>query len=1046
MVVAEVLVASGVASIVVPHLVPQEAAQAWHLPPGAKYLRVTQRRAGRYFYTCHREWPPHRDGPATRWVLFEVRLGVPPERKDSDGAAVPFRGWRIDNEIEEWVRDHKATLIVAAMVKSEPNIEYHTDASAGAKPFVFAGSSWIVFRVQLDGSLEIDDERGGHHPDDDEYRELESKVRAELECNVDAVRELVEANKERISQVMAETDEAIEAENRRRKAAEADANEKIEAANRQADTAQRKADAAEQEAIVANERQQAAKIAEQEAIERQQSAEAEASAAEEKATKAEAEAKEADASAERARRDADAAQEIVAEADREAQRARAKADEVKKMAQEAEGQTREAFQQVFKDVEAKVEAAKKEAEAKVEEEERKARDAELKADQARTSAERAESEATQRKAAADENAKEAKSAADAAGRLKDSAEIEARRAQAAAQEANKRQQAAEASARGAIEAWTERRKAAEEKATRAWQKTREQIRQAEEGLAKRRADADRDAQAAVDAANERVQCAKKEEEKQMAMIDEEVKRTDIEAEQALKAARRKAAEAEDLRIAVQAQQEEAHAAIAQRQQAEALRQKAIKDAKQAEEEARAAVQYADATRQQAADTRKQAEAAKEAAQVRLQAEMEAAARHCDPLAECHHIELELVDAKDKKNIDGLRRSLLTAAHAAIHNAEVKRRLEGYPGFPGYRREVVDVVTQALRDAETRRALDETIPFGQTIVHEMGDAEAQHPIRAALQRAQEEQSKLRKRSFKNSHFLSEYKKYELPNSHTDRPVEISHAFHVHSKIKDFLEHYCRVHGINERTLRDKFYDSLVKETASHEAGKILGPVGATAVLLWTSAKSFDSLPSQHAEHRVALYQLMNRALRDDSPALAPTMAAFVKAINDSLIVKPALSAKCYPPIKDGQCCTWRGGGFGVDDPTSDVSSDKLRAWFEEKKRTGASYRVPGLVATSFTKTVAQHFIHMPSKNRERVLWVIHFDPKGRDDVNYRCRHVNFVGASHIGGEDEYLFGAYSAFSVRQVRWDFGDRPIHEIHLDPARDNKAVDENVDLAPWF
>ena len=156
MVVAEVLVISGTASIVIPYLVPQEAAQAWHLPLGAKYLRVTQRRAGRYFYTCHGERPPHRDGPATRWVLFEVRLGVP-ERKDSDGAALPWQGWRIDDEIEEWVRDHKATLIVAAMVKSEPNIEYHTDASAGAKPFVFAGSSWIVFRVQLDGSLESTD-------------------------------------------------------------------------------------------------------------------------------------------------------------------------------------------------------------------------------------------------------------------------------------------------------------------------------------------------------------------------------------------------------------------------------------------------------------------------------------------------------------------------------------------------------------------------------------------------------------------------------------------------------------------------------------------------------------------------------------------------------------------------------------------------------------------------------------------------------------------------------------------------------------------------
>jgi hypothetical protein len=56
------------------------------------------------------------------------------------------------------------------------------------------------------------------------------------------------------------------------------------------------------------------------------------------------------------------------------------------------------------------------------------------------------------------------------------------------------------------------------------------------------------------------------------------------------------------------------------------------------------------------------------------------------------------------------------------------------------------------------------------------------------------------------------------------------------------------------------------------------------------------------------------------------------------------------------------------------------------------------------------------------------------------------AGGLGDEWEYLFAPYSAFTVRDVRWNTGDtlNP-HVIELDAAPDNKEVPEDVPLAPW-
>ncbi len=80
----------------------------------------------------------------------------------------------------------------------------------------------------------------------------------------------------------------------------------------------------------------------------------------------------------------------------------------------------------------------------------------------------------------------------------------------------------------------------------------------------------------------------------------------------------------------------------------------------------------------------------------------------------------------------------------------------------------------------------------------------------------------------------------------------------------------------------------------------------------------------------------------------------------------------------------------------------------------------------------------------VLWKIVLDP------DRRCNHVNLVTATHVPGEFEFLFSAYSAFEVVSVHWSLNPRDLarpHKITLFAAPDNKDENfpEDLPLAPW-
>ena len=46
-------------------------------------------------------------------------------------------------------------------------------------------------------------------------------------------------------------------------------------------------------------------------------------------------------------------------------------------------------------------------------------------------------------------------------------------------------------------------------------------------------------------------------------------------------------------------------------------------------------------------------------------------------------------------------------------------------------------------------------------------------------------------------------------------------------------------------------------------------------------------------------------------------------------------------------------------------------------------------------------------------MIKFDPRGKDQLKYRCKHVNLVkkAVTHVPGEEEYLFAPYSCGTGR-----------------------------------
>ena len=175
-------------------------------------------------------------------------------------------------------------------------------------------------------------------------------------------------------------------------------------------------------------------------------------------------------------------------------------------------------------------------------------------------------------------------------------------------------------------------------------------------------------------------------------------------------------------------------------------------------------------------------------------------------------------------------------------------------------------------------------------------------------------------------------------------------------------------------------------------------------------------------------------------LSTPAASLTHGINALCLVARTNAHLPFPP--EGE--VYRGGGF----------DESYRGFFTP----GKQYRVPGFLATSFSRATATRFLRTAEAyGQQAVLWVVRVDPAGEDDQTQRCKHVNFVTHSLVGGEAEYLFTAYSIFTVRAVEWGV-DGAAHRIEIDAASDNRVEAEGGDgrwatpvgseglpLAPW-
>ena len=76
-----------------------------------------------------------------------------------------------------------------------------------------------------------------------------------------------------------------------------------------------------------------------------------------------------------------------------------------------------------------------------------------------------------------------------------------------------------------------------------------------------------------------------------------------------------------------------------------------------------------------------------------------------------------------------------------------------------------------------------------------------------------------------------------------------------------------------------------------------------------------------------------------------------------------------------------------------------------------------------------------------------DPRSASLLKFRCRQMNYVESSHVGGERKYLFAPHSVFTVKRAYCPVDPTeydPI-EIELEAATDNKLEPEEVHNAPW-
>jgi hypothetical protein len=243
------------------------------------------------------------------------------------------------------------------------------------------------------------------------------------------------------------------------------------------------------------------------------------------------------------------------------------------------------------------------------------------------------------------------------------------------------------------------------------------------------------------------------------------------------------------------------------------------------------------------------------------------------------------------------------------------------------------------------------------------------------------------------------------------------------------------------------------------GALTSSVARAAQKLWTSHKRF--VPTYGAPG-IEFCALWGDVIRRDQASLAHASAVIARALNQNLVSSPAeeqarataLGPAAFPP----QPRCWRGGGFGSPLPGAGaLSPARLREFFDARAADGEPYRCMQFLATSFAEATADDFVGFAyaagGGAMELVKWRVELDGRGEAQREFRCKHVNLVTEGHEDHEKEYLFSAFSVFTVRSCAWSATptrpDTP-HVVTLAAALDNKEfptepAEEDLVLAPW-
>ena len=211
----------------------------------------------------------------------------------------------------------------------------------------------------------------------------------------------------------------------------------------------------------------------------------------------------------------------------------------------------------------------------------------------------------------------------------------------------------------------------------------------------------------------------------------------------------------------------------------------------------------------------------------------------------------------------------------------------------------------------------------------------------------------------------------------------------------------------------------------------------ATKIWT-------LPDKLDGPKVEFCNILNHAIRTDHPLqIGPAtkitcmMQHFLNAER-----REKCNANCWPQGDKAEKgkgwsttenTVYRGGGL------PDEHGEFFKCMNDLKPR---AYRVPMLLATSFDKGVAKGFMDRQPESMPKVLWTIKLDAEDK------CKHVNYLEKiTNIQGESEFLFSAYSAFTVEEITWSedpYNGDP-HLVTLKAVSDNKKVADDVPCAPW-